>query len=399
MRGEELDRFVDAHREHVADRLAAPAHRERLGVEARAVADFARRPCTSGRKLISIVFTPWPSHAVAAPAGGVEREAARGVAAHARFAACRRRAGGSRPRSRRRSPGTSAASCRSASGRPRARARRSPSRRDRAAAGERARLAPPRLADELAQVRVQHVARERRSCREPDTPVTTTSRPSGMRASTFLQVVQASRRRPRSPGCRSSTARRGCSGCASGCARKRPVSDCGDAHRAPSAVPCATTSPPQLPAPGPRSITCVGAADRVLVVLDDDQRVALRLELRQRVEQHAVVARMQADRRLVEDVADAAQVGAELRREPDALRLAAGERRRGAVEREIAEPDLARGTRAATASSATMSRAISASRPAQLELREEALRARSTGRARQVGDRAARDSARRALRG
>src|SRR4029453_18896918 len=47
-----------------------------------------------------------------------------------------------------------------------------------------------------------------------------------------------------------------------------------------------------------------------------------------------------ADRRLVEDVADAAQVGAELRRQPDALRLAAGQRRRRAVERQVAEPDL-----------------------------------------------------------
>ena len=48
---------------------------------------------------------------------------------------------------------------------------------------------------------------------------------------------------------------------------------------------------------------------------------------------------MQPDRRLVEDVADAAQVRAELRREPDPLRLAARERRRRAVEREVAQTD------------------------------------------------------------
>jgi hypothetical protein len=53
-----------------------------------------------------------------------------------------------------------------------------------------------------------------------------------------------------------------------------------------------------------------------------------------------VVARVQADGRLVEDVADAAQVGAELRGEPDALRLAAGQRGRGAVERQVAQADL-----------------------------------------------------------
>ncbi len=79
------------------------------------------------------------------------------------------------------------------------------------------------------------------------------------------------------------------------------------------------------------------AADGVLVVLDHHQRVALGLELAERVEQDAVVARMQADRGLVEHVAHALQVGAQLRREPDALRFAAGQRRRGAVEREITQ--------------------------------------------------------------
>ena len=85
----------------------------------------------------------------------------------------------------------------------------------------------------------------------------------------------------------------------------------------------------------------LGVADRVLVVLHDDQRVALGLELGQRVEQHAVVARMQADGRLVEDVAHAAQIRAELRGQPDALRFAAGQRRRRAVERQIRQTDLA----------------------------------------------------------
>ena len=84
----------------------------------------------------------------------------------------------------------------------------------------------------------------------------------------------------------------------------------------------------------------VGAPDRLLVVLDDDQRVALVAQVLQRVEQHLVVARVQADGRLVEHVADALQVAAELRREADALRLAARERRRGAVERQVAEADL-----------------------------------------------------------
>ena len=88
----------------------------------------------------------------------------------------------------------------------------------------------------------------------------------------------------------------------------------------------------------------VGAADRLFVMLDDHQRVAFGLELRQRVEQHAVIPRMQSDRRLVEDIAHAAQVRTELSREPDALRLAAGERRRSAVERKVAQADVVQKT-------------------------------------------------------
>src|SRR5262249_6036519 len=77
----------------------------------------------------------------------------------------------------------------------------------------------------------------------------------------------------------------------------------------------------------------VRALDGRLVVLDDGHRVPAATELLQRVEEHRVVARMEADRRLVEDVADAAQVRAELGGEPDALRLAAGERVGPAIER------------------------------------------------------------------
>src|SRR5207237_1208845 len=40
------------------------------------------------------------------------------------------------------------------------------------------------------------------------------------------------------------------------------------------------------------------------------------------------------------DVAHAAQVGAELRRQADALRLAAGKRRRAAIERQVSQSDL-----------------------------------------------------------
>src|SRR5438034_613642 len=83
-----------------------------------------------------------------------------------------------------------------------------------------------------------------------------------------------------------------------------------------------------------------GAPDGVLVVLDYDERVALGLQLFKGVEQDPVVARMQADGGFVQDIAHAAQVRSELWGEADALRLAAGERRRRAVERRVGEAHL-----------------------------------------------------------
>ena len=84
----------------------------------------------------------------------------------------------------------------------------------------------------------------------------------------------------------------------------------------------------------------LGAADRVLVVLDHDQRVAGRAQLGQGVQQNAVVARVQTDRRLVQHIAHALQVAAQLRCQADALRLATAERRRGAVQGQVAQADV-----------------------------------------------------------
>ena len=61
------------------------------------------------------------------------------------------------------------------------------------------------------------------------------------------------------------------------------------------------------------------------------------LEPDQRLDQPVVVALVQADARLVEDVEDADQAGADLGGQPDALGLAAGQRGRRAVEREVVE--------------------------------------------------------------
>ena len=61
---------------------------------------------------------------------------------------------------------------------------------------------------------------------------------------------------------------------------------------------------------------------------------------RQRADQASVVALVQADARLVEDVEHAHQARADLRRQADALRLAAGERVGGAVDRQVVEADI-----------------------------------------------------------
>ena len=81
--------------------------------------------------------------------------------------------------------------------------------------------------------------------------------------------------------------------------------------------------------------------DHVGVVFDDDHGVALIAELPKDRDQPLVVARVQADRRLVEHVERADQRRTERRREVDALRLAARQRRRQPIERQVVEADVA----------------------------------------------------------
>ena len=83
----------------------------------------------------------------------------------------------------------------------------------------------------------------------------------------------------------------------------------------------------------------VGVADGVFVVLDDEDGVAEVAQLLQRLDEAVVVALVQADGGLVENVEHAAQAGADLRGEADALAFAAGERGGVAIEREIVEAD------------------------------------------------------------
>lgn len=70
----------------------------------------------------------------------------------------------------------------------------------------------------------------------------------------------------------------------------------------------------------------VGGLHRFLVVLDDDERVAQVPQALEGGDELTVIALVQADRRLVEDVEDADEARADLRRQADALCLAARQR-------------------------------------------------------------------------
>ncbi len=84
----------------------------------------------------------------------------------------------------------------------------------------------------------------------------------------------------------------------------------------------------------------VGDRDRLRLVLHDEHGVALVAQLQQQRVHPRDVVRVQADRRLVEDVGDVGERGAEVADHLGALRLAARERARRPVEREVAQPDL-----------------------------------------------------------
>jgi hypothetical protein len=72
-------------------------------------------------------------------------------------------------------------------------------------------------------------------------------------------------------------------------------------------------------------------------MLDDDQRVTEIPQPGQRLKQPVVVPLVQPDRRLVQHVQHAGQARADLGSEPDPLRLAAGQGRRGPVKRQVVQ--------------------------------------------------------------
>ncbi len=84
----------------------------------------------------------------------------------------------------------------------------------------------------------------------------------------------------------------------------------------------------------------IGGSQSGVVVLDDDDRVARVAQRSQRAEQTILVACVQADGRLVEDVEHSLQSSAELRRETDALCLSARQRLGRSIERQVAQTHL-----------------------------------------------------------
>ena len=173
---------------------------------------------------------------------------------------------------------------------------------------------------------------------EPDTPVTATNIPSGNFTSMSWRLCS---RAPRTTSSRPGVRGRRTSGTGIDLRPERympgggvPVVEellhgAGDDHLA--AV---------LAGAGPDVDDPVGDPDGVLVVLDDDQGVAEVLEPDQGLDQPVVVALVQPDRRLVEDVEDAHQAGADLGGQPDPLRLTAGQRAGRPVQGQVVQADV-----------------------------------------------------------
>jgi hypothetical protein len=100
--------------------------------------------------------------------------------------------------------------------------------------------------------------------------------------------------------------------------------------RSPSTVPSKQTVPPAGARAGAEVDDVVGDRDRLRLVLDDEDGVALVAQAQQQLVHALDVVGVQADRRLVEDVGDVGQRRAEVADHLGPLRLAARQRARRA---------------------------------------------------------------------
>src|SRR5688500_11526072 len=289
MRGEEVDGVVDAHHQDFADVLAPVLDGERIVVEAATAARIANDAHVRQEAHLYAALT-LPLAAFAAPAGGIEGEARSGVAAHPRFGRLRENAAD-------RIPETDV-------GRG-TRARRLADRRlidfqhaaDLLPAADAATTLPARLrataaAEYRVQVVVEDVTRQRRLARSRNTGHD--DQPSERHPKRLLAQVVHGRAldRERGPTAIDRATLR------DGMTQRLRQQATSDRLRRACQLLCSTGRDYVAAAR-----TCaraeiddmIGAPDSVLVVLDDEQRITFRRETAQRIEQDAVVARMQAD--------------------------------------------------------------------------------------------------------
>ena len=163
--------------------------------------------------------------------------------------------------------------------------------------------------------------------------MTTTSTPSGMSTSTSRRLCAVAPRISSVP-----VGVRTVSLSAARSSRWRPVRV--PLARSPSTVPSKQTVPPAVPAPGPRSTTWSAIA----IVSGLCSTTSTVLPLSRSRSSRSFIRWMswgcRPDGGLVEDVGDVGERGAEVADHLDALRLAARQRARRPVEREVAQPDL-----------------------------------------------------------
>ena len=169
---------------------------------------------------------------------------------------------------------------------------------------------------------------------EPETPVTAVNVPSGKRTSRSCRLWA---RAPTTSSARPLPVRRRAGmGTLRSPRRYAPVIERGSARIASSGA-LGDDLAAVLAGAGTDVDDPVGRADRLLVVLHDQQRVAQVAQPREGGDQLGVVALVQPDGRLVEDVQHAHQARADLGRQPDALGLAARQGVAGAVDRQVVQ--------------------------------------------------------------
>ena len=170
----------------------------------------------------------------------------------------------------------------------------------------------------------------------PLTPVTTVMTPSGMRRFEVLQIVLA--RAGDGEPLAGERTRLGALQHGGGAAEVAAGERCGRGHDLRRRA-LGDDVAAQAACAGAEIEHIVGVANGFFVVLDDQDGVAEVAESFEGLDQAVVIALVEADGGLVEHVENAAQAGADLRGQADALALAAGERGGVAVEREVVEAD------------------------------------------------------------